>query len=370
MEQMRPVNYEEEIVMGKQPYFKEIPVEKIFLDCQKENLYVAAEDNPRGRRVPHSEGDLGYQRDPWTRSSWIALRLGLAKDTLETDDSIEEAERGFFDMRKFRPLDVSKRANGMYAALDGGGRWLMAQLMGLKTVPCMVHEGLTREEEAELFSEFDSETYKLRSIDRFVAYLSALDPMAVAINDAVAPFRIAVKGVGTLKCVGPLSEIYTAFTNYETALRIIRRASVIIANTWCGFKGNDQWSVKRPIDGKFFLAVAILIEIAGKEFNEAALRKVLSRAELSPKNLQQTIESDFATKIKTDAFTLLAAKKLATHYNRAASLGREDKGHIAPSDVDNSDIVASMQDGRTFSARQREARLKAAAKAGKPRRVA
>ena len=92
--------------------FKTIPTHKIFLDADAELIYVRDDENPNGRREPHGREGRGYQRDPWTRIKWV-------------NDRYEE-----IDEAKLRPIEVAKRSDGMYAAIDGGGRWLMAQMAG------------------------------------------------------------------------------------------------------------------------------------------------------------------------------------------------------------------------------------------------
>ena len=59
----------------------------------------------------------GYQRDPYKRMGWVNDRF----------PALDEA--------KLRPIEVAKRSNGMYAAIDGGEPvgW-MAQMAGRETL--------------------------------------------------------------------------------------------------------------------------------------------------------------------------------------------------------------------------------------------
>ena len=92
--------------------FKTIPVRKIFLDGENELIFAATAEAPQGERRPHGREGGGYQRDPWSRIKWVETRAPDFSEAL------------------LRPIEVAKRADGFYAAIDGGGRWLMAQLVG------------------------------------------------------------------------------------------------------------------------------------------------------------------------------------------------------------------------------------------------
>jgi len=315
-------------------------VSKIFLDAQKEKIYAADAENPEGRRVPHTaaEGD-GYQRDPWKRKQWLGVRV---------NEGWEE--------EKARTLSLSKRDDGFFACIDGGGRWFMAQKSDIETLPAVIFENMERTREAELFHEFDSETYKLRGIETFVALVSAKDPMALAILEAVAPYRIAQTGKGTLKCVGSMATVYMGFgDNYNQGLRVISKTAKILANTWSGFQGNGVWTQKKSIDGKFFTAIAAVIE-AAESLDEAALRKVLQLH--PPADIDQRIQRAIGPKPKTMDATIQAAKVIGRLYR--TRVGRDSRYTINLSDIDNTGVIESLLENRTFSSRKREARREAA----------
>lgn len=56
-----------------------------------------------------------------------------------------------FDPIKAGTILVSKRKNGNYYIIDGQHRYLAMKMLGLKRVVCLIHEGMTYEQEAEMF---------------------------------------------------------------------------------------------------------------------------------------------------------------------------------------------------------------------------
>ena len=315
--------------------FRMIPVRKIFIDARDETIETIAEGegNERGSRTPHGAEGPGYQRDPWTRLPWLTKRAAN------------------FNPMLCKPVDVSKRDDGTYAAIDGGGRWLMAQLADppVPQLMCRVHEGLSRQEEAELFNQMDSEVYKLRAIDSFIALLGAEHPMALAIANSVRPYRIGINGQGVLKCVAALTTLYTAFEpNYQEGGRLIKRACKIAASGWSGFNGQEFIApTKTPLDGKCLTALAMLID-AKPEFDERVMLRVLERN--PPKQLEQAVirNNSLEGKLPATTITVLIAKKLASAYNR--SFAGSPSRKIKLSDVDNSSVWEAVQEHRTFSA--------------------
>jgi hypothetical protein len=56
-----------------------------------------------------------------------------------------------YDPGQIGALDVSARASGEYAVLDGGRRWTGLSIIGTKTAPCCVHYGMSVADEARFF---------------------------------------------------------------------------------------------------------------------------------------------------------------------------------------------------------------------------
>lgn len=91
-----------------------------------------------------------------------------------------------FDADSLRTLDVSHRGNGVHVVLDGQHRLEAIHRLGWsdQRVPCLVHEGLTLEDEALIFNR--SNTAKpLHPVDRFRSRVVGKDPQALMVKQAV-----------------------------------------------------------------------------------------------------------------------------------------------------------------------------------------
>jgi hypothetical protein len=311
-----------------------LPLSKLFVDAGDAAIFICTDQHPKGERIEHTNG-AGYQRDPFARQGWVKQRAAK------------------FDDKVCRPLEVSKRVDGpfagYYAILDGGGRWAMAQEVGLDKLSCRVHEGLTRKQEAKLFTMFD-DIYKLRGIQLFVARVRAGSQVAVQIANAAKPYRIAERGQGTLKCVNILVNMYVAYGNdTDKGLKLIERTCKMSATGWSGFTEGGEPS-GGAIDQRMIAALGLLIDTAGSKLDESVLVQVLKKN--PPKQLQKRIENDYGEKLGNGA-TLYAAKHLASVYNRHFANAPSRK--IDRSDIDGCSLWEAIIEGKTFAALVREA---------------
>lgn len=118
----------------------------------------------------------------------------ITPDTISVDRQVQRAaDEGRIRSiaENFRPdafgvPTVSRRDNRATIVLDGQHRIKAAQLAGLGAQPfeMLVYEGLTIEQEAEMFRLLNN-TRPLTPIDRFRIALVEKDPESVAINDIV-----------------------------------------------------------------------------------------------------------------------------------------------------------------------------------------
>lgn len=88
-----------------------------------------------------------------------------------------------FDWTLFGILEVSKRnGHGQHIVFDGQHRLTAARELDIDQVPCLIHEGLTPEEEADLFAQLQMKRKNLTQIERFRAQVFAGNPESVAIQ--------------------------------------------------------------------------------------------------------------------------------------------------------------------------------------------
>lgn len=88
--------------------------------------------------------------------------------------------------KDFRPemlgtLEVS-RHNGRSAVFDGQHRLAAAKLVGLETLPCLVHSSMSREDEADLFYRLQRDRKAVHPVEAFKARLVAGDPGVAEIH--------------------------------------------------------------------------------------------------------------------------------------------------------------------------------------------
>lgn len=129
------------------------------------------------RRMPIDELDVdaSYQRDLNQRH--------VAKIVAEFDRSL------------LGVLEVSQR-NGRCAVVDGQHRLAALAELGKTEAPCLVHEGLTAEEEASLFVRYQDGRKPLLPVARFKALLRSGNENAIAIQRVVEANGYQV-GTGT-----------------------------------------------------------------------------------------------------------------------------------------------------------------------------
>lgn len=93
--------------------------------------------------------------------------------------------KNHYDERLLGALEGSLRSNGKIAVFDGQHRLIMAEILGLKDLPVLVHENLTPEEEACLFEKLNEERKATRPIDRHKSRVFRGEPNAVELDNAI-----------------------------------------------------------------------------------------------------------------------------------------------------------------------------------------
>ena len=236
--------------MAEKPYVTKLPVSKLFIDGVHELIFF---DNVR---VEHGREGPGYQRDPYKRLPWL------------------ESRKGAFIPALLRPVEVSKRNDGKFATVDGGGRWVMAQMLGMSEIECRVHEGLTRQEEADLFVKFDREIYRVRQVEQYHAALAAGNPTVVAIDECIKPhYDVGKSGAKNLDSPNTLLQI---FGLSGEGARVLKKTAFICANSWS----------KAHVAAAPFAAIAMLVDSAPAGWNEGVLRDLMKRVDCTAAKLE------------------------------------------------------------------------------------
>lgn len=172
------------------------------------------------------------------RSTSLPQQLWLPVSTLRVDHSYQRpldpirvrnmAES--FDPDALGTLTVSLRLAGGHWVIDGQHRVAMLRAMGWddQQAPCLVHTGLTPEDEARIFQKANS-ARRPGALALFRAGVKAGEPIATDIDRIVKSLGLEVRpgnADGNLQAVTALVKIYTkAGSDYlEPVLRIIRGA--------------------------------------------------------------------------------------------------------------------------------------------------
>lgn len=151
-----------------------------------------------------------------------------------------------FDPKILGTLEVSERADGTFAVIDGQHRFAALKAKGRKQAPALVHKNLDAQQEADLFARLNMTRKPLSAVQRFKAQLFSGDERATDISRIVtdAGFRIIEGGasIGDITAVAALERSYKAYgaDTLATAMKNISdlwygEESSVTANMISGF---------------------------------------------------------------------------------------------------------------------------------------
>jgi hypothetical protein len=188
---------------------------------------VRASDVPVGE--PRHEHGQAYD---WP----FEYRIVHAED-LEIDDAYQRPLGAFVNkiVDDFMPaligtLIVNHRGKKLYV-IDGQHRLHALKILGIRDVPCVVYQGLSRAEEAELFAKLQTERRRIRPSQRFQAEVVAKNDRALAIKKVLDKVGVEITDVGgrlmapnEISAVVALERIYDAHgvSRLEEVLTICR----------------------------------------------------------------------------------------------------------------------------------------------------
>lgn len=109
-------------------------------------------------------------------------------------------------------LWVSQRPDDRYYIIDGQQRHAAAMLRSEVThLPCIVHRGLTLEEEARIFRDLNDKRSRVKAWDLHRASEAAGDPVALEISAWLASFGLHIGSDGSpgaIRCVSTLMKCW------------------------------------------------------------------------------------------------------------------------------------------------------------------
>lgn len=158
-----------------------------------------------------------------------------------------------FDPALLGTLEVSAR-NGRSAVFDGQHRLAALKRLRIDHVACVVHEGLSVEDEARLFVELQTRRKALTPLDRFRARLVAGESQARAINRIVEAAGYKVTSGGGAAAIGAVTALDRVLALDETGA--ILESALDLLSVW---KGEPK-----ATDGALILGLGLFL----KEFGE------------------------------------------------------------------------------------------------------
>lgn len=175
-----------------------------------------------------------------------------------------------FNMKLVNTIIVSNR-DGVNYVVDGQHRVESAKIKGVKTLPAIVHYGLTYEEEAQLFVDLNKERKGLLVADVFKGEVEAGNPKAIDLQLAInAAGYETSKGQGTYKvqALKALQKIYD-----KDGPEMVTEVLKIISEAYKG---------KREANGRLIiLGVWRFVSVYHHEFGRGRL---VNRLSVTPPN--------------------------------------------------------------------------------------
>jgi hypothetical protein len=175
-----------------------------------------------------------------------------------------------FDETLFGVLEVSSRnGNRQHHVFDGQHRLAAARKLKLTDVPCLVHERLKPEQEAEMFVRLQRERKNINPQDRFRARLFYRDPVALDIVKIAAATGFEIKtnaadakpDAWRIRAVSALDRIYSL-----RGPEGLRETLSMVANLW----GGDQ----KAADGGLLDGMAVFLNAYKGRLRDDHLEKL------------------------------------------------------------------------------------------------
>jgi hypothetical protein len=163
---------------------------------------------------------------------------------------VDKIEREF-DPALIGTLCLSKRSKTKYAVIDGQTRMTGMERRGLTEAPAIVYEGLSRAEEAALFSKFQTERRGMTSASRFKAQVIAGIEPQVTINAIIEEHGFFVEHNSSdprsLKAVAALEFLYQGTYgrkgNDRTDPELLGDVLEVIKQAWPGLPDTAKGAV-------------------------------------------------------------------------------------------------------------------------------
>ena len=209
--------------------------------------------------------DLGRSRIEMVKVSELEVDPGVQRFRLDYN-KVERIKRDFNE-DSLGIVTVSWRRSGprdpgVKIILDGWHRQVAVKELteNQGTMLCRVFEGLTPQEESWIFLQLNAGNQP-NLLDKFKQRLRAEEPVAVAIDNIVKQFGLAVgiANQGQVACVGAMQKVYNLSLKYEFEPNLLDLSLRAITEAW----GTDSQGTQ----GVIVEGVALLLAKHGERMD-------------------------------------------------------------------------------------------------------
>lgn len=136
-----------------------------------------------------------------------------------------------FDERQLRPIVVSSR-DGNFYVIDGQHRVVALRELKIPTIESEIYYGLTREEEALMFYQLNTNTRKSSPHESFNALLMADDEVARKVKEIASKYAFKIEKGARDNCIAAVTKIQSIYKKYGYSL--LDMTLMICREAWNG----------------------------------------------------------------------------------------------------------------------------------------
>lgn len=221
-----------------------------------------------------------------------------------------------FNPRLLGTLDVSTR-NGKSAVFDGQHRLAALKALKMDAAPCLSHDDLTPEQEAELFVALQRDRRTVNAVERFKARVFSHEPVACELKGIVEEcgYTIATHLAANQAERGQIRAVATLERIFNRGGEGLLAQTLELAKTWDG----DA----RSTDAMFLDGLSILVAQYGDRIDAEAVSRL---GEIAP-----TVILRRATNGLTGGGGVTAARLVAVELRKVSGVrGRPASTKKAP----------------------------------------
>lgn len=172
---------------------------------------------PNGGEIPW---EVRFSANPVTGENGVLMNIHkdlihLAGYQREVKKSLINQIARDFSFLKCQPLTISKR-EGKYWCVDGQHRWEAAmKRLNVTHLPCIVHEGLTESDEADLFLAINDVKAIVKAGDKFKAQVCSGAEEAIKLQSMLDKYgfksNVKQNGPRNIRCVRLLQDTVRSY---------------------------------------------------------------------------------------------------------------------------------------------------------------